>query len=99
MSLALSLAALVFFSVLPFVVKSEYYHHMLILGFMYSVLGLAWNFIGGEAGQVSFGQAIFFGVGAYASSAVSVKLGLSPWLGVLAGGGAAAGWVSSKASR
>ncbi len=89
-SLALSLAALAFFSVLPFLVKSDYYHHMLILGFMYSVLGLAWNFIGGEAGQVSFGQAIFFGVGAYVSSAVSVRLGLSPWLGVLAGGGAAA---------
>ena len=90
LSLILSAVVLAVFSALPLIVKSDYYLHMFILGFMYSVLGLAWNFIGGEAGQVSFGQAIFFGVGAYVSSAVSVKLGLSPWLGMVVGGVAAA---------
>ena len=57
-----------------------------------SVLGQSWNLLGGYTGQVSFGHAAFFGVGAY-TSAILVKLGLSPaaaWWGLLLGGLAAA---------
>ena len=39
----------------------------------------------GVAGQVSFGQAAFVGLGAYATAWLTTAHGLSPWLGLLAG--------------
>jgi hypothetical protein len=35
---------------------------------LYAVLGQSWNWISGYAGNISFGHAIFFGCGAYASA-------------------------------
>jgi ABC-type branched-subunit amino acid transport system permease subunit len=51
---------------------------------LYAVLGQSWNWISGYAGNISFGHAIFFGCGAYAS-ALCVTHGLSPWLAIPAG--------------
>ena len=56
---------------------------------LYAVLGQSWNWISGYAGNISFGHAIFFGCGAYAS-ALMVTHGLSPWLAIPAGALAAA---------
>jgi len=39
----------------------------------------------GVGGMTSFGQAAFVGLGAYATSYLSTALGVSPWLGLLAG--------------
>jgi branched-chain amino acid transport system permease protein len=52
--------------------------------FLYAVLGQSWNWISGYAGNISFGHAIFFGCGAYAS-ALCVTNGKSPWLAFPAG--------------
>ena len=41
----------------------------------------AWNLIGGYAGQVSVGHAVFFGAGAYAAIAVYTHFGLTPIAG------------------
>jgi branched-chain amino acid transport system permease protein len=41
----------------------------------------AWNIVGGYAGQVSVGHAVFFGIGAYASVTSFVHLGLPPIAG------------------
>src|SRR5699024_635476 len=43
----------------------------------------AWNVLGGYGGQLSLGHAIFFGLGAYTSALLFLKLGLSPWLGLI----------------
>lgn len=51
---------------------------------LYAVLGQSWNWISGYAGNISFGHAIFFGCGAYASG-LCVTHGLSPWLAIPAG--------------
>jgi ABC-type branched-subunit amino acid transport system permease subunit len=51
---------------------------------LYAVLGQSWNWISGYAGNISFGHAIFFGCGAYAS-ALCVTHGLSPWLAIPSG--------------
>ncbi len=45
------------------------------------VLGLV--LLTGVLGLISFGQAAFVGVGAYATAWLTVTLGLSPWLGLL----------------
>ncbi|HMD03387.1 MAG TPA: branched-chain amino acid ABC transporter permease [Candidatus Baltobacteraceae bacterium] len=74
--LALALLALLF----PNPVALDVLFFMLL----YAVLGQAWNWIGGFGGQVSFGQALFFGCGAYASAFFSVH-GLWPWLAIPAG--------------
>lgn len=47
--------------------------------------GLAWNLIGGLAGQFSLGNTIFIGAGAYTSSFLFVHYGVTPWIGVWAG--------------
>jgi branched-chain amino acid transport system permease protein len=60
--------------------------HLMIMIFLYSTMGLAWNLIGGYAGQISLGHAIFFGTGAYTSTLMLMKLGITPWLGMLVGG-------------
>jgi branched-chain amino acid transport system permease protein len=61
--------------------------HLMIMIFLYATLGLAWNMIGGYAGQISLGHVIFFGTGAYTSTLLLMKLDVSPWVGMLAGAG------------
>jgi branched-chain amino acid transport system permease protein len=53
-------------------------------------LGVAWNILGGYAGQVSLGHAAFFGTGAYVSTLLALRFGLTPWVGMFAGAGVAA---------
>ncbi len=48
-------------------------------------IGQCWNIVGGLANQISLGHAAFFGVGAYTSTMLQIKYGLSPWFGVLIG--------------
>src|SRR5438067_1632707 len=67
-----------------FVVQERYHHRVLTLVFLWASMGLAWNIIGGYAGQISFGHQAFFGIGAYVTVLLVVKLGLTPWLGMIA---------------
>jgi branched-chain amino acid transport system permease protein len=85
----LGLAAVAVLLVLPLVLSS-YAVTVFILIFFYAYLGQAWNLIGGYAGQLSAGHAAFVGVGAYASALLALEAGLTPWLGMLAGGALAA---------
>jgi branched-chain amino acid transport system permease protein len=74
----------------PLATANPFLHHLLIMVLFSTLLGVAWNLLGGYAGQVSFGHAAFLGVGAYTTMLLHLKLGLSPWLGLLIGGGLAA---------
>jgi branched-chain amino acid transport system permease protein len=69
----------------PWVFAKPYPRDVMIRIFLYALLAQAWNLLGGFCGQVSLGNAVFFGIGAYASSALSSWWGVSPWLGMLAG--------------
>jgi len=69
-------------AVLPLFELSSYLMHIAILVIMWSVIGMAWNLLGGFCGQVSFGHAAFFGVGAYTSGMLYSKLGVSAWWGI-----------------
>jgi branched-chain amino acid transport system permease protein len=81
------LAALAAVAVLawPLVFRQPYPQHVMILVLLNALLGTAWNILGGFAGQISLGQAIFFGTGAYTSTLLAQHLALSPWLGLIAG--------------
>jgi len=69
--------------ILPLIGLSSYLMHIVILVITYSMIGMAWNLLGGYCGQVSFGHAAFFGVGAYTAGILYSKLGLSAWWGIL----------------
>ena len=66
----------------PFVFPSSFMLNFGVLALFYAFIGQSWNIAGGFAGQLSFGHVAFFGVGAYASTIVQMRLGLSPWLGL-----------------
>jgi len=70
----------------PYVTANPFYQHLLIMVLFWTLLGAAWNLLGGFAGQVSFGHATFLGVGAYTAMLLYLKLGWSPWLGLVFGG-------------
>ncbi|HEY6010560.1 MAG TPA: branched-chain amino acid ABC transporter permease, partial [Nitrospirota bacterium] len=69
-------------ALLPLLGLSSYVMHILILVIMWSVIGMAWNLLGGYCGQVSFGHAAFFGVGAYTAGILYSKLGVSACWGL-----------------
>ena len=52
---------------------------------LYALVTLGICVLTGIAGQVSFGQAAFVGLGAYATAWLSSVHGVSPWIGALAG--------------
>ena len=47
---------------------------------LYSLVALGIVLLTGVAGQISFGQAAFVGVGAYATAVLTTQYGFSPWL-------------------
>jgi len=69
----------------PHIFRLPFPHHLMIMVFIYATLGLAWNLIGGYAGQVSLGHAVYFGLGAYTSTLLLMKWGINPWLGLCVG--------------
>jgi branched-chain amino acid transport system permease protein len=67
-------------------VASPYLTTVCTLIFFYAYLGQAWNLVGGYAGQLSAGHAAFVGVGGYTAAVLSIEAGVTPWIGMWAGG-------------
>lgn len=64
----------------------EYFLHVVIQIFFFGYLGMAWNILGGYAGQFSFGHTVFFGVGAFTSTLLQIHVGVNPWIGMIMAG-------------
>jgi branched-chain amino acid transport system permease protein len=71
---------------LPLVVTSRFAVDIFIRVLLFAYIGVAWNLMGGYAKQLSLGHAAYFGLGAYTSTILEVDFGVSPWIGMLAGG-------------
>jgi len=85
-------AVLVFMAVLlglPLVIEDPYLLRIVIMTCIFSVFAASWDFLSSYSGQVSFGHALFFGVGAYTSALLNYHLHWSPWLTLPLGGVAA----------
>jgi branched-chain amino acid transport system permease protein len=82
----------------PFWVWNPYHLHTLIMAGIFAVLALSLNLLLGYTGQLSLGHAAFFGIGAYASGLLTVKLEWSPWIGLVVAIAlpALAGWVIGR---
>jgi branched-chain amino acid transport system permease protein len=76
-------AGLFIFSLLvPLVVRSDYQLQVLFRIYLFAALGLAWNLVGGYAGQLSLGHAAYFGAGAY-GLALFTRMGLGLWVALV----------------
>ncbi|HSU07096.1 MAG TPA: branched-chain amino acid ABC transporter permease [Acetobacteraceae bacterium] len=65
----------------PALVGDAFYQRVGALVLLAAISASAWNLIGGYAGQVSIGHAIFFGAGAYSALGVYTHLGWPPIAG------------------
>jgi len=63
-------------------VTNSYYQLILTLVPIWAVFGVSWNILSGYGGQLSFGHASFFGIGAYTVTLALVYWDLTPWLGI-----------------
>jgi branched-chain amino acid transport system permease protein len=81
----LAILLIVLSLLVPLVVRTDYALQVLFRIYLFASLGLAWNLVGGFAGQLSLGHAAYFGAGAYGLALFSGKLGMAPWLAVLMG--------------
>ena len=74
-------------------VTNSYYQLIMTLVPIWAVFGVSWNILSGYGGQLSFGHASFFGIGAYTVTLALVYWNLTPWFGIplgMAVGGIAA---------
>lgn len=89
--IALPVVLLVLTASLPFwFIQTFFMLEVATLTLIFMSAAIAWNLISGYGGQLSFGHSIFFGVGAYTTALLFIRAGVSPWIGLLAGGVVAA---------
>jgi branched-chain amino acid transport system permease protein len=86
----------------PWVTSSNAWLSFWITTLLFGLLGQAWNILAGYGGQFSFGHALFFGTGAYATAILQIRYGVNAWVGALCGIAAAAavgGFVGAVSFR
>ena len=69
----------------PLWVKDAFVIQLLFRVAIFAVVGIAWNLIGGYAGQLSMGHAAYFGLGGYGFSLLHMNFGIGMWLSLLLG--------------
>ena len=69
----------------PLLTQDVFFQRVGALVLLAAISASAWNLLGGYAGQVSVGHAVYFGAGAYASLIVYTELGWPPIAGAPVG--------------
>ena len=82
------LIALVVLFVLPLIppFNDEYLIRWLISAALIAALAVGFDFTAGFINIVNFGYAAIMGLGGYTSAILAERLGLNPWMGMIAGG-------------
>lgn len=75
----LTFLVIVLVSLVPLFVTSKYWMHMFILILIWSIAAQSLNLIMGYTGQANLAHGGFFGIGAYATALLMIKLGLGFW--------------------
>jgi len=68
--------------ILPFLLPNNYIIQIVNMIGIFAIVGTGVNILTGYTGQLSLGQAAFYGIGAYTTALLNTKLGL-PFLVVL----------------
>lgn len=66
--------------VVPLVVTNQYFMHILIMIGIYALLSLGLEIVLGQTGMFSLGHAAFYGLGAYTSALLVMRLNLPFWI-------------------
>lgn len=77
LSALIGLSALLF---VPYAGFTNYFLRIITYIFMYMIISQGWNILGGFGGYISFGNAVFFGVGAYGVAILATVFHLPIWL-------------------
>jgi branched-chain amino acid transport system permease protein len=74
-------AVLFFFILLllPVFTKDAYLLRIFTLTSIFAILAASWDLLSGFTGQMNFGHALFFGVGAYGTALLNKYAGIPPW--------------------
>ena len=64
---------------LPVFTQDPYLLRILILTSIFAILAASWDLLSGFTGQMNFGHALFFGVGAYTAALLNLHVHLPPW--------------------
>ncbi|MBE0559074.1 MAG: branched-chain amino acid ABC transporter permease, partial [Proteobacteria bacterium] len=85
------IVALFFLALLgmPLVSQNPYLIRVIILTSIFAILAASWDLLSGFTGQMNFGHALFFGMGAYTSALLNINFAIPPWGSVPLGGIAA----------
>jgi len=73
---------LVLLLAIPLAINSPFLTHVAVTICVFAALASAWNIMGGYAGQLSLGHAVFYGIGGYGTALLIQHFGLSPWIGM-----------------
>lgn len=79
------IVGLVLLALAPLLITNPYGRDVMILALAYSFVTLGLNLVFGYAGQPAFGHPMFFGIGAYASTLLSIDASWSVGWSILAG--------------
>jgi branched-chain amino acid transport system permease protein len=74
---------------LPLISQNPYLIRVIVLTSIFAILAASWDLLSGFTGQMNFGHALFFGVGAYATAMLNIHLQSPPWGSVPLGAAAA----------
>jgi branched-chain amino acid transport system permease protein len=72
--------------IMPVFLRTGFQEDIAVRVLLFAFIGVAWNLMGGYAKQLSLGHAAYFGLGAYTSTLLLIRFGVSPWIGLIAGG-------------
>jgi branched-chain amino acid transport system permease protein len=64
---------------LPLITQDPYVFRIVILTSLFAILAASWDLLSGFTGQLNFGHALFFGVGAYTSAILNTHVHIPPW--------------------
>ena len=62
---------------------NPYYQYVVNLILVYVLVGVGFNIVVGNLGQLAFSNVAFFGIGAYASAIFTTQLGIPWWLTII----------------
>ena len=65
--------------VIPLLTKDPYLLRILILTSIFAIFAASWDLLSGFTGQMNFGHALFFGVGAYGAALLNQQVHIPPW--------------------
>jgi branched-chain amino acid transport system permease protein len=80
------LLAVTLFLVIPLVDDNQYHVYMLNRALINCMVATGLVALTGFAGQMSLGHAAFYGIGAYATALLTVRVGFPVWLGIISAG-------------